>query len=342
MGSQYGPQTPSERERESDRLLLEFAVKKCALTLSKVEILSLAERILTEASDRKVEAILSEYRRDPAQPPSAPPVPEEKTAFSAAFPTPAAVEGPPIVRPEMPAPAGLSPPPAESRDAPAKAPEAAGRSARDAGAAEKRGKKKKSFFGDLLFYGVLVALIVGVVLLTGSGEQGPRTFAGFTAQTVLTSSMEDVYPKGALVVSRYTDPETLEIGDDITFMSNETTTITHRIIGIVEDYAGTGQRAFQTQGVMNAAPDSQLVPAANVVGKVVFHSCAAGKAADFLSDYWPLLLFFLVILAVLTRVLKYIYRKDDGSPDGAGKTKEPRGKKTKKEICPSGGFLEMQ
>lgn len=86
---------------------------------------------------------------------------------------------------------------------------------------------------------------------------------------------EDVYSKAAPVVSRRTDPSTLEIGDDITFMTGETTTVTHRIIGIVENYADTGQRAFQTQGVMNRTPDSQLVPAVNVVGKVVFHSLAA-------------------------------------------------------------------
>ena len=311
------PKTIEDNMRASDMLFLEYAIKKCALTLSKEEILSRAEQILTEYTEQQVNEILLEYRNkaDTAQP------------AVTADPSPPAEEEPDGDN------ASLS---ARSRDAPAEMPLAQSEHNRE------KPKKKKSLFGDLLFYGVLIVLIVGTVILTGSGEQGPRSFAGFTAQTVLTSSMEDVYPKGALVVSRRTDPNTLEVGDDITFMTSETTTITHRIIGIVEDYAGTGQRAFQTQGVMNAAPDSQLVPAANVVGKVVFHSCAAGKAADFLSDYWPLLLFFLVILAVLTRVLKYIYRKDDGSPDGAGKTKEPRGKKTKKEICPSGGFLEMQ
>ena len=135
---------------------------------------------------------------------------------------------------------------------------------------EKQKKKKAFLWGDLLFYGVLIALIAGVVLLSGSGKQGPRSFGGFTMQTVLTSSMESEFPKGSLVISRHTDPNTLQIGDDITFMASETTTISHRIIGIVENYADTGQRAFQTQGVMNAAPDSELVPAVNVVGKVIF------------------------------------------------------------------------
>lgn len=184
-------------------------------------------------------------------------------------------------------------------------------------------KKKKSFWGDLLFYGVLIALIIGVAVLAKGSAQGPRSFAGFTAQTVLTSSMESVIPKGSLVISRYTDPNTLQIGDDITFMTNETTTVTHRIIGITEKYGDTGQRAFQTQGVMNASPDSQLVPAANVVGKVVFHSLTAGKIAAFLESYWPLLLFFIIVIAVLIHVLKHIYRKDGGRTD---KENQKRGK----------------
>lgn len=303
------PQTPSERERESDRLFLEFAVKKCALTLSKVEILALAEQVLTQDTDRKVDAILSEYGREPERPAPTPPVPEGTSTVNT------------VLSEEEESAALLSPPVSESPPLPdrntelsAELPSEKSERVREK-QPKKAEKKKKSIFGDLLFYGVLAALIVGVIILAGNGGQGPRSFAGFTVQTVLTSSMESVYPKGSLVISRYTEPATLEIGDDITFMTNETTTVTHRIIGIVEDYAETGQRAFQTQGVMNAEPDSNLVPAVNVVGKVVFHSHAAGKAVDFVKSYWPLLLFFLVILAVLTRVLLYIYRRDDGAPD---------------------------
>lgn len=316
-------QIPSERERESDRLFLEFAVKKCALTLSKAEILILTEQFLAMSPDREVDAILAEYGRDPKRTAPAPDVPEETPNVSTVLsedeesavhpPTPAS-DNPqlPDIDWEMSA---VLPPKKSER----------GRN--------KLQKKKKSIFGDLLFYGVLIALIVGVVILTGSGQQGPHSLAGFTIQTVLTSSMESVYPKGSLVISRYTEPDTLEIGDDITFMTNETTTVTHRITGIVEDYADTGQRAFQTQGVMNAQPDSQLVPAVNVVGKVVFHSYAAGKAVDFLGNYWPLLLFFLVILAVLTRVLIYIYRKDNNTSDTRQKLSQaPRQKPVQKTV----------
>ena len=70
-----------------------------------------------------------------------------------------------------------------------------------------------------------------------------------------------------------------------------------------------------------------MSPAVNAVGKAVFHSLAAGKAVDFLKGSWPLLLFFLVLLAVLVRVLKYIYRKDDGQSGGTGKHNKPKSQK---------------
>ena len=286
----YHKKTTEENLIESDKLFLEYAVKKCSLTLSKEEILSRTQWVLNElpgeneeenspqGKEHKIDLVTDVY----VSPESEPDKSDEVKSVTEVT---------------------------------------------DENVSEKQRKKKKAIFGDLLFYGVLVALIVGAILLTGNGGQGPRSFAGFTAQTVLTSSMESVYPKGSLVISQRTDPNTLEIGDDITFMTSETTTVTHRIIGIVENYAETEQRAFQTQGVMNQNPDSQLVPAVNVVGKVVFHSYAAGRIVDFVKNTWPLLLFFLVLLTVLIRVLKYIYRKDDGKTDNAEKKKKPKVKR---------------
>lgn len=55
-------QTADEHTRASDRLFLEFAIKKCSLTLSREEILSETERLLNKISDEKVEDILTEYQ----------------------------------------------------------------------------------------------------------------------------------------------------------------------------------------------------------------------------------------------------------------------------------------
>lgn len=182
-------------------------------------------------------------------------------------------------------------------------------------AVEKTDKKKKrktfSIIGSILFYLMLAGIVLGAFLLRSSSGGKPFTFAGYSAFTVLTSSMEEVIPKGSLIITKSVDANTLQIGDDITYMSGPTSTITHRIIGIEENYADTKARAFETKGVMNPNPDKELVPAANVVGKVIYHNKTIGDMANFLSKNWPLVVFIAVVFVILLYVLKWIFSKEE-------------------------------
>ena len=173
----------------------------------------------------------------------------------------------------------------------------------------RRKRQNMKMVGSVMFYGALMLLIVSTLFIRATSNGSPRSLAGFTGMVVLTESMQSEIPKGSLVIARQVDPKTLQIGDDITYMANQTTTVTHRIVGIIENYESTGQRAFQTQGIMNAQPDKLPVPAANVVGKVVFHSVVLGMIAGFISKYWVLLLLALAVIIGLVAVLKRIYRK---------------------------------
>lgn len=177
---------------------------------------------------------------------------------------------------------------------------------------EKQSRKRQGLklAGNIVFYGALVFLIISALFIRATSNGSPRSLAGFSGMIVLSGSMQAEIPKGSLVVARQVDPKTLQIGDDITFMANPTTTVTHRIIGIIENYEGTGQRAFQTQGIMNDEPDAQPVPAVNVVGKVIWHSLIVGQIASFIGEYWIFILFVLAVLIGLTAVLKHIYRKE--------------------------------
>lgn len=180
--------------------------------------------------------------------------------------------------------------------------------------AKKKEKKKRgalSVLGNVLFYVALIAFVVGIFLAkSGSGGQ-PTVIAGYSAFTVLSSSMEDTYPKGSLIVTHSVDTNTLKIGDDITYMSSATSSITHRIIGITEDYLGTGARGFETQGTMNDKPDKEPVAAANVVGQVIFCSTMLGQAATFVSANWPILLFFVVVLSALVAFLRWNFSRKE-------------------------------
>lgn len=95
---------------------------------------------------------------------------------------------------------------------------------------------------------VLIVLVVSVAFLKGGDSGAPKSLAGFSTFTVLTGSMQDEIPQGSLVITQQTDPRELKIGDDITYLSSPTTTVTHRIVGIIENYKDTGQRAFENAG----------------------------------------------------------------------------------------------
>ncbi len=161
---------------------------------------------------------------------------------------------------------------------------------------------------DAVFYLVLVIMVSMVLVLSMSRGDGVRSLAGFSAFVVKSSSMEDVYPKNSVILTRSVEPAQLKIGDDITFFTNSTTTVTHRIIGIQEQYAQTGQRGFETKGTMNENADKEIVPAVNVIGRVVFCSALLGSIILFITKQWPLLLFFVVVITTLIIVLRKILK----------------------------------
>ncbi|MGN0537317.1 MAG: signal peptidase I [Acutalibacteraceae bacterium] len=170
-------------------------------------------------------------------------------------------------------------------------------------------KKKRGLWKDIVFYSVLVALVIGAVMLRGNGAV--NSFAGYSAFTVLSESMESEIPKGSLVITQQVDPHDLKIGDDITYMNGSTSTITHRIVGIIEKYQDTGQRAFVTKGIMNAASDKDPVPAVNVVGKVIFHNYQLGQIFEFISQYWFLIILFLLLFAGFFAAIRNLFEKEE-------------------------------
>lgn len=193
----------------------------------------------------------------------------------------------------------LPPPPAQLEEGKA-----------DSGEKPRPKKKLRISIGNVAFYLGLVLLVLCVFLFKSSMGQAHASFAGFSMMHVLTGSMEKEIPKGSLIITKQVNAAELEIGDDITYLSGPTTTITHRIVGITENYADTGQRAFTTQGVMNSAPDAQPVPAANVVGKVIFHNYALGRILQFIQGNWAVLLVLLILTVGLIVALKHVFQKE--------------------------------
>jgi signal peptidase len=146
-------------------------------------------------------------------------------------------------------------------------------------------------------------LILGLTF----GSSGIRNVFGYSIYTVLTDSMQREIPQGSLIVVRKTEPEDIQVGDDITFFMDRDTTKTHRVTRVFEDYEGSGERGFETQGLENPLPDPGIVYAANVVGRVIFHAAGVGDALAWIGNRWVPAAALLAGLIVLYGVLKILF-----------------------------------
>ena len=126
---------------------------------------------------------------------------------------------------------------------------------------------------------VLVILIVILAILL----VGVR-LAGFQVFTVLSGSMEPTYHVGSLIYVKDVDYRQLEAGDVITFMLDENTVATHRIIQVVPDEDEPEVLRFATQGDANDAPDGTLVHYKNVIGTPVFTIPQLGYVANYIQN----------------------------------------------------------
>ena len=154
---------------------------------------------------------------------------------------------------------------------------------------------------SILFYGFLVFLIVGAFFIS-RGDKKP--VFGYSFANVLTWSMEPDIPQGSLIIVKRIDPNAIQIGDDITYMKDAAASVTHRVIGIVENYGGSGARGFETQGINNETPDFEIVPAGNVAGVVKSSIPGAGSWLDWLRGHLMIAGGFalgILLLAILLR-----------------------------------------
>ena len=106
---------------------------------------------------------------------------------------------------------------------------------------------------------------------------------GYKPYIVLSDSMQDTFEMGDISVSREVDPNTLQVGDIVTFTSidpaNYGEVVTHRIREIT---TYEGQPAFVTYGTTTGVNDSYPALFSNVRGEYVFRLPKLGLFFQFL------------------------------------------------------------
>lgn len=127
--------------------------------------------------------------------------------------------------------------------------------------------------------------LVSVVTGLGAMTLVVPALTGSTPLAVLSPSMEPTLPVGTLVVVQPSSPESVRLGDVITYQlkPGEPTLVTHRVVEVRS--MSNGEYEFLTKGDANGAVDPTVVTEAQLKGKawysvplVGFVSVAVGGA----------------------------------------------------------------
>ena len=170
---------------------------------------------------------------------------------------------------------------------------------------------------------IVIAAVLLAVLLVGVRLAGLQVF------TVLSGSMEPTYHTGSLIYVKKVDAAKLSEGTVITFMLDEDTVATHRIVGVVPDEDEPGVVRYRTKGDANEAEDGSLVHYKNVIGTPVFSIPKLGYLANYIQH--PPGTYVAVSAGAAVLLLMFLpeligMMRGDGEEDKPPKEKAPREK----------------
>ncbi len=129
------------------------------------------------------------------------------------------------------------------------------------------------------FTTILVVIVVALAIML----VGVRV-AGIQVYTVLSGSMEPTYHTGSLIYVKSVDYTEIEAGQVITFMLNEDTIATHRVVEVIPDETDESVIRYRTKGDANDAEDGSLVHYKNVIGTPIFSIPYMGYVANYIQN----------------------------------------------------------
>lgn len=127
---------------------------------------------------------------------------------------------------------------------------------------------------DTVTTALVVLVVIFAVFLMGSRLMGLQVFH------VISASMEPTYSKGDLLYVKSVDPDSVKVGDPITFVLNEDLVVaTHRVVAIDRE-----NRQFTTKGDANETEDAAPVHFNNLIGIPVFSVPWLGYVSAYIQN----------------------------------------------------------
>lgn len=123
---------------------------------------------------------------------------------------------------------------------------------------------------------VLLALAIALCIFVMAQilSKGYVSVGNMSMFRVVTGSMEPEIPTGALLITRKTPIDQIEVGDIVTYRSGERglsgVVITHRVIAIHE--SADGKRYLETKGDANRYADASYVDESHLIGSAAHYT----------------------------------------------------------------------
>ena len=134
--------------------------------------------------------------------------------------------------------------------------------------------KKIKKIWDTVSNVLVVLVVIFAVFLMGSRLMGLQVF------NVISGSMEPTYSVGDLLYVKTVDPDSVKVGDPITFVLNEDLVVaTHRVVGV-----DRVNRQFTTKGDANETEDAAPVHFNNLIGVPVFAIPLLGYVSAYIQS----------------------------------------------------------
>ena len=162
----------------------------------------------------------------------------------------------------------------------------------------------------------LFLFVVLVVVVLQKFTNNRITIGNVYIFQVASASMTPEYRVGDVIVVKKAPPETIKLGDDVTYHGTNYEfnglTITHRIVNIRQE---NGKYYFTTKGIANTIEDPEISED-NVYGKVVYHTVLFSLVGRLMTNIIIYYILFITIgVSFSYEVISTFFMKDKKEDD---------------------------
>lgn len=155
----------------------------------------------------------------------------------------------------------------------------------------------------------IIVIFISAIILTQNVTKNEKAFLGFRIYRVETGSMIPVYQIGDVILVKYKDFDSIEKGEDLSYIATsgevKGSIITHRVVDFDVDENGK-REAIRTKGVANKSEDKPVY-ANQITGVVVMKMNIVTVICRLISNIY--IFYFCMIVPVTIYIFLAFFRK---------------------------------